>query len=415
MISLSLFILFTISTFALNSSSQGIKTWSLKELDLMKKSVLTMDNAINNSSSTNNLYGNNSVVISSGPFSVIKSDLTNSWGGSSCSSRINFDSAKINLFSSGVYLGTSNASTDIEVRNSVVYLTADSATQSLPDLFIIDANNPQLPTIISSLNTGPGLSSLAVAGPYIYVANTSSISQLQIIDIHDRRNPRIVSQIKLPLPEASTTPTIANSIFYKNGYVYLGTSKWDGAEFYSINVSDTLSPSIVGSFETNTLVNDIFVSGNFAYLATSDEYQMRVIDISNKANMTLAYTFTTSGWQVQQGKVIEYFENTLGLGRTVGGINRTTNHEAFIFSTSTNTQVQFSKDIPGGVYGFIMRPPHNFLVTHSPNEEFQVWNSDLSSKIYQKPLGINPVDISCDRSTIYMATGNERGFIELSL
>ena len=71
MISLSLFILFTISAHALNSSSQGIKTWSLKELDLMKRSAQIMDNAISNSSTTNISYGNNSTIIISEPFRVV--------------------------------------------------------------------------------------------------------------------------------------------------------------------------------------------------------------------------------------------------------------------------------------------------------------------------------------------------------
>jgi hypothetical protein len=415
MIALSLFILFTISSFSLNSSMQGIKTWSINELSLMQESAIILDNTINDSNTTGSPYGNNSIVLRSGPFSLVKSHLSDSWGGSTCSPRINFDPSRISYYANGTSLGAGNIGTDIEARNSILYLTADSATQSLPDFFIIDAHNSQTPTILSAINTGPGISSVAIAGPYAYIANTSSVSQLQIIDMHNRRFPHLVAQLRIPLPEASTTPTRASTIYYKNGFVYLGTSKWDGAEFYSIDVSDPHNPTIIGSFETNTLINDIFVHDNYAYLATSDESQMRVIDISDKANMSLAYAFTASGWQVQQGKVVEYFENILGLGRTVGGINRTTNHEVFIFSTSTNAQVQFSKDIPGGVYGFIMRPPFNFLITHAPSEEFQVWNTDMSARIYQKPLGVSPVAISCDWSTLYMATGDERGFVELSL
>ncbi len=421
MIALSLFTLFSISTFTLSTTMQDMKLWSLKRLDLIKESVEVMDGALRDDSpsTTASLYGNDSVFLNSQLFSAVKSNYINGWGSSNCSPRIDFDKTKVEYFDSGVFLGAGNASTDIEARNSIAYVTADSASQSLSDIFIIDAKDFNNSTIISSLNTGPGLSSIAVAGPYLYVANTGTLSQLQIIDIHDRVSPRIVSQLKLSLPEASTTPPRASSVFYRNGYVYLGTNKWDGPEFYSIDVTDPLLPKIVGSFETNTLVNDIYVYDDRAYLATSDEKQMRVIDTKDKSNLILVNSFTSSGWQTQQGKVIEYFENTMGFGRTVGGINQISNHEAFMFSTSNATSsvmpVEYSKDIPGGVYGFLIRNPYIYLLTHALGEEFQVWNTDFTSKIYSKSLGNMSVAMSCDWSNIFFATGDEKAIAVLKL
>ena len=428
MIAFSIFTLFTLSIYSLNTSMLEIKIWSLKELDILKSSTISMDYLIKNYNVGNTkndnlfdlnqsieLYGNNSRILNSNLFSTTKSDYVESWGESSCSSRIIIDRNKIEYFTSSLSLGAGNISTDIEVRNSIAYLTSDSSNQSQADFFIINVHDYNNPTIISSLNTGPGLSALAVAGPYVYVANTSSISQLQIIDIHDRNFPHVISQLKLPLPEASTTPSKASSIYYKNGYVYIGTNKWDGQEFYCIDVSNPLIPKIVGSYETNTLVNDIFVNNNIAYLATSDESQMRMIDISDKTNLKLLCSFTSSGWQTQQGKVIEYFENTLGLGRTVGGVNKVSNHEIFIFSTSSNRILKSSQDIPGGIYVLMIRSPYIYLVTHAPLAEFQVWSNDLMTKIYQKSLGQNIVAMSCDWSTLYFATGDEKGISVLKL
>ncbi len=415
MISISLFVLFTISIFSLNSSMYGINTWSLKELDMLNTSVHDMDSAILFSSSTKLFYGNNSTIIKVSPFEIVKSDFQKGWGDSSCSTNIDFEISSLQYFPNGIYLGSGNISTGINSKNSIIYLTSDSPTQSQADFFIINAEDFLNPYIISSLNTGPGLASLAIAGPYAYVANTSSLSQLQIIDIHDRNFPHIVSQLKLPLPNASSTPPRANSIFYRNGYVYLGTNKWDGAEFNIIDVSNPLNPILISSFETNTLINDIYVYENFAFLATSDENQMRIIDINNKNNIFLTHTFTADGWQVQQGKVIAYFENVLALGRTVGGINRILNHEAFVFSTSSDYKIKYSQDIPGGVYGFLMRPPYNFLISHTPSAEFQVWNSDFSLKLYEKSLGLKPVVISCDSSNLFLANGDEKGFSIIKL
>ena len=415
MIAISLFMLFTISTFSLNSSMQGIKLWSLKELDILKSSSIIINRAIVNSSTTANMYGNYSSEVIEGPLRIIKSDFIYSWGESSCLQRIDFDANNVSYFPSAVFLGAGNNSTDIEVRNSIAYVTADSSIQSQSDLFIIDTNIIENPYIISAINTGPGLSSVAVAGPYIYAANTSSMSQLQIIDIHDRRFPRIISQLKLPFPQATTTAPKASSIYYKNGYIYLGTSKWDGAEFHSIDVRDPLNPKVIGSFETNTLVNDIHIYNDIAYLATSDETQMRMLDILDKENMHSIHIFSSGGWQVQQGKVIDYFEGILGLGRTVGGVNQITNHEVFIFSTSTDYLMQFSKDIPGGIYGMLIRMPFIYVLTHAPLSEFQVWDSTMSKKIYEISLNSKPVAMTCDWSRLYFATGDDGGLSVLNI
>lgn len=417
-IAFSIFIIFTVSIFSLNLSYKKIKTWSINELNTLKVSVNEFDNFIFKDQVSSDFsfssYGNSSKLITDNSFSLIKSNLTDSWGSSSCSARINFDQTKLKYYSEGIFLGTGNKTTDLVVRDSVAYLTTNSTIQSEPDFFIIDAHNYSDLSIISSLNTGPGLSAITVAGPYAYVVNSSSISQLQIIDIHDRTNPFIISQLKIPLPTATTTPPKANSIFYKNGYVYLGTYKWDGPEFYVINVTNHSSPNIIGSYKTNTLVNSIYVTDDKAYLATSNESQMIVLDLYDKTNPISIYSFSPSGWQTQEGKTLDFFEEILTLGRTVGGFNNISNHEEYIFSTSSYGNY-ISKDIPGGVYGSLLRNPYIFLITHNIGSEFQIWNSNLTRKIYEKSLGILPVKMVCDWSNLYFAIGDENGISILAL
>ncbi len=415
MIAISLFVLFTITIYTMMFSMEGLKLWSTEQLSKIKESTIIADRIINNNEDVGELYGNNSKNINVEPFSFIKSDYVESWGDTTCYPRIKFDESSLKYFSNGIFLGTGNKSTDIEVKNSIAYISTDSATQSQPDFHIIDVHDKSNPAIISSLNTGPGVADIVVAGPYVYLANTSSVSQLQIIDIHDRSHPTVIYQLKLPLPEATTTPSKSNTIFYRNGYVYIGTNKWDGSEFQIIDVRNPRLPIVLGGVETDTLINDIFVFNDIAYIATSDINQMRVIDVSDKMNPIALDTFTSTGWETQQGKVIEYFENILGLGRTVGGINRVNNHETFIFASSSRIQMDFSKDIPGGVYGYIIRPSFVFLLTHANNAQFQVWNRTFTDKTFEMSLLKNPVAMKCDGSTIYFATGDEYGLSILTL
>ena len=420
MLAFSLMILFTISTFTLSSSMQKLKQWSLVELDKLKLSVKKMDELVKNRFADISryeviAYGNDTKRIYIDPLIINHSDYETAWGRDSCDPRLDFNENNIKYFKYGIDIGTGNASTDIEVRNGIIYLVADSSSSAQKDFFIIDDRDFSTPSILSSLNTGPGISAIEVAGSYVFVAQASSLNQLQVIDIRNRNDPHLISQIKLPLPTPTTTAPFAKSIFYSKGFIYLGTAKWNGSEFSIIDVSNPYDPRVIGTFETNTLINDIYVRDDRAYLASADEMQMRILDISDKSNPMLIDSFSSSGWQTQEGKTLEYFEGSLGLGRTVGGFNVATNHEAFIFSTSSNIVNFMSKDIPGGIYGILLRKPYVFLLTHSLNHEFQVWDFVLQNKIYDIPLESQPVKMVCDGSNIFFATLNNKGFSVLKL
>jgi hypothetical protein len=412
MIAFSLLTLFIISTFTLSSTVQSMKVFSINLLDKLENSVHEADQFIKNDWSgdieTENL-GNDTRVYRFDPFRIAHSNYQNGWGRDNCDPRIDFKNDEYEYIPSEIDIGIGNPSTDMEVRNGMVYLVADSSTASKPDLFIIDTEKNQ---ILSSLNTGPGIRSLEVVGPYIFLAQASTLNELQVIDIHDRKNPILISQLKLSLPTPTSTAPFASSIFYRNGFVYLGTEKWNGEEFRIIDVSDVYTPKSLGSFETNTLVNDIYVEKDIAYLATSDEKQMRVLDISDRTKPVLIDSFSPSGWQTQEGKVLNYFEEILSFGRTVGGFNVINNHESFIFSTSTISTYN-SIDVPGGVYGVWNRPPYIFLLTHFITEEFQVYKNGFGEKIYTYDFSNEPVKMVCDLKDFYFATGDSSGYLIL--
>ncbi len=416
MLAFSIMILFVISSFTLESSIQELRGWSLEELEKLKTAVQDADRLIKNDFngfSGSGYFGNETRFFLIYPFSLVHSDFKEAWGRSSCYPRLEFDEDRASYFSDGVDIGTGNASTDIEARNGVAYLTADSTSSTAMDFFIVNANDASSLRIMSSLNTGPGINAIEIAGPYAFAAQASSVSQLQIIDMHDRTAPQLISQLRLPLPTPTTTAPFAVSVFYSKGFIYLGTAKWSGPELAVIDVSNINNPSVVGTFETNTVINDIYVRGDKAYLATADEQQMMILDVSDKSNPLLEDSFSSSGWQTQTGKTLEYFEGILGFGRTVGGFNVTANHEVFTFSSTTQSYA--SKDIPGGVYGLLVRSQHVFLLTHFPDHEFQVWDPVFSKLIFDMPLDADPARMSCAGSILYFATGDSRGISLLKL
>jgi len=80
----------------------------------------------------------------------------------------------------------------------------------------------------------------------------------------------------------------ANDVFVSGDYAYLVTDDATNA-LIILDISTPASPSLSGSFNAGTDVNGIHVSGNYAYLATeSNSQELMVVDISNKSSPALA-------------------------------------------------------------------------------------------------------------------------------
>lgn len=404
MLAFSLMTLFLTSALILRTTMEELQEVGVEKLERLE---WVATHIASTTLFTRKAYGNDTEEMFLEPITILNSDYISAWGRETCDPKFLVATADTIIMSRAIDLGIGNASTDIEVRNGIAYITADSSSTSLPDVYIVDYSDPEAPFLISSLNTGPGLSALDVAGPYLYLANLGTTNQLQVIDIHDRAQPQIITRYQLPLPQASSTAPRATAIFYSRNRVYLGTEKWEGSEFAVIDILNPANPVYLGGFETNTLINSIYVRGHLAYVAASDSGQMRVLDVSNPGSIIELSQFSPSGWETQQGKILSYFEGSLSLGRTTGGFNIVMNHELFVFSTSSD--LVHSRDIPGGVYGITARPPRFYLATHSPGQEFQVWTDDLTQKIFDLPLGFKPQAMSCDHKDVYFATGDRWG------
>ena len=311
--------------------------------------------------------------------------------------------------------------TDLEVRNGIAYIGIDSSTASDQDFLIVDIKNSDSPKIVSSINTGPGIISIALAGKRIYAGAPSTAAQLHIIRLDGLNNLILEKKYKLPLPYATATAPLSSSIFYSNNYIFLGTEKWEGEEFNIIDVTDPLVPFKVGGLEINSKVNDILVQDNLAYIASGNQEQLLVVDIRNLEQPIIKEIFSPSGSSRQDGKVISSFENVLNFGRTSGGYNIIGDHEAFgwlqnpfidfdissttiTHSTSSLESINSkSIDIPGGVYGIISDRSNIYLATRQINKEFQIFNHNFeASTSIGYSLPIAPQMMTCDGDKLYI-------------
>lgn len=295
--------------------------------------------------------------------------------------------------------------THLEVRDGFAYVSTDSASAADPDLLIFDIRDATHPMLMSSINTGPGITSFALAGRRIYAAADSTATQLHVIRMDSLSSLVLEKKFKLPLPFATATPPTASSIFYNKNHVYLGTTKWAGDEFSVINVSTPTTPVKTGGFEVNSIANDILIHDGMAYVASADANQLQVLDVHDAAHPFFVQGFSPSGWSRQEGKVVSFFEGALSMGRTSGGFNFTTDHEAFTWATTSSTTLAspISIDEPGGVYGLVADKSHIFMATRDANKEFRIFDRTLSaSSSISVSLPIAPQSLTCDRDSLYV-------------
>ena len=346
----------------------------------------------------------NSNFQSSISFNIMEPDTFSAYGKDTCPPTLDFSRKASSSTSVTLPIASTDSITDMSVKDGFAYISTNSSKSSDPDLFIFDMSDIQNPKLISSLNTGPGLAALAVAGPYIFAANESSVNQLQIIDIHDRSLPLMVAQAKIPLDIASSTRPNATAIYYDKGLIYLGTEKGDSPELTIWSVADPTHPTLAGRYEIGNKVEKIMVDGSRAYIASSGVNQLMVFDISNPSNPALITTLAPSGWQTQSGQSLDLFQGNLALGRDTGGFNNTNNPEFILYDASGITK-DSSFDESGGIYSIVARPPNFLVLTHRSGGQLRSDNGfGTTTAAYDIPG--SPAALSCDWGNIYVASNN---------
>ncbi|MBA7516736.1 hypothetical protein ES705_08784 [subsurface metagenome] len=119
-----------------------------------------------------------------------------------------------------------------------------------------------------------------VSGDYLFIADTNT---LQIFDISDPNSPSYSTSI--------VTPGAAVDVFVEGNYAYI--ADYDGG-LYIVDISDPTSPSKAGNYTTSGVASEVFISGNYAYLACNDT-GLQVIDISDPTNPSFASSYNTPG------------------------------------------------------------------------------------------------------------------------
>lgn len=265
--------------------------------------------------------------------------------------------------------------TGIDEKNKFVYMSVDPSLANDPDFFIFDNQNlSTTPIQISSLNTGPGLSSIDIAGSYAYVSNDSKNGQLQIIDISDPHNPTLTNTLNV-VPGGTDINSVGNKVFYYDSKIFLGLKKNNYAEFYVI---DATNLNILGSYEVGASINAIYVKNNYAYIATPNTEELSIVNINPSS---FQFMKRVGGFDAPSGsgngKSLQIIGNTLYLGRTVG------NKEFYILDITDpiNPNVLGLYDVNSSINDLVVVGPYAFLITGTTGAEIQILNISAPENI----------------------------------
>jgi len=184
-----------------------------------------------------------------------------------------------------------------------------------PNFHVIDITNPAVPTVVGSLTLTGTPTNIFVLGNYAYVTTDSGSAELHIVNISTPASPSLTSTLNI-----SGTNTVTNSVYVVGTTAYVVKSAGGGNEFFVINVANPAAPATQGSVNYAQALNDVYVSGNYAYVATSNTSgELLVFNVTTPTAPTLTTTLNlTASGSSTTALAIDGFGSYLFMGRTNG-------------------------------------------------------------------------------------------------
>lgn len=160
------------------------------------------------------------------------------------------------------------------------FLGRDATAAGQGEFYSIDVTDPTNVAISDSLEYGADVNAVFVSGNYAYLATDGN--ELEVVDVSDPTNLVSVANYNTP------TNFNGEDVFVLGNYAYLLTSNdGGGPEFFVIDISNPLSPSLLGSTNIGGNANGVWVVGDYAFIANeSPPTEFQVIDVSDKNNPT---------------------------------------------------------------------------------------------------------------------------------
>jgi hypothetical protein len=161
-------------------------------------------------------------------------------------------------------------------------LSGDGSVPAIEDFDLAEPN----PRVIGQYNlVDCDIVDFSVTKNYVYLAcgSFSTPNGLKIIDVSDRKSPRLTGSCEIT--------EFVYYIFVTESYAYV-VSRENGI-VYVVDISSATTPKIVSKYvTTEKFVQDIYVKGVYAYIAHYDGIE--IVDVSDKKNLRYVSNHNTA-------------------------------------------------------------------------------------------------------------------------
>lgn len=260
---------------------------------------------------------------------------------------------------------------DVAVAGAYAYVAAYDE-----DLQVVDVSRPDSPSVVGSYNFDGRFHDVWVMGNHAYLAdNTQGV---QVIDITDPANP--IHAANIP------TGGVVEDIHGQGDYIYLAmysSSYNDPGGLLIVDVARPDSAVTVGTYQQNIYSYDVWVSGNYAYIANWTN-GMVIVDISNPASPTRVEARASAGYSGSLG--MEDSIVYVGTGsHSVDAINVADPDSIFSYGHVGIGGNPISIHAAGG-YAYVVDDSRGLLIYHlapAPAVETRMLNSGTGLRLEQ--------------------------------
>lgn len=220
------------------------------------------------------------------------------------------DWANPNTLAGSLNLSGNTDGFEVAISGNYAYVVRNTTSSNF---VVVDISSPASPTLIATLSVTGTPSDVKVSGNYAYVTSDANAAELQVVNITTPATPSLVASLDI------SGNSNASAVFVSGTRAYVTRVTGAGSEFSSINISNPLSPTVLGNLAGGQSFLDVVVSGNYAYCAgASNQPEVRVIDITNPAAMSIVGTLDLTG--SSNGTSIALLGTTLAVGRANGDL-----------------------------------------------------------------------------------------------
>lgn len=272
----------------------------------------------------------------------------------------------------------------IQTQGNYAYLVRASATNNF---IIVDITDPSIPRIKSMITLTGEPTNIAVSGNYAYVSNIDNQQNMQIINISDPANPIFDpawSFKGLGNGPATGIAIQGNRAYLAREYKMISNSP----TFYTLDITNPTAPVSLGYirlkeplFTLPVSAFDVYVSGNYAYLASGFIQSglgiipyLQVIDISaDQPILKKSVTpFNFQDWNFGNATSVYGYGDIVALGQEGPG------NSVYIYNVASplSPSLRSKYNAQGRINDLAFGPNNKFVyvASEAPTQEFQLLN-----------------------------------------